>query len=451
MGATLDWETLPPRVEAVIAERIGRLPERWQALLAAASVEGEAFSAEILARALVIDETEIMQLLSGPLEREHRLVFAQGVERFGEQRLSRYRFRHALFQMYLYGRLDAVERARLHETVAHELEARCGQEADDLAVRLAWHCESAGMAEKAVAYLQQAGERAERLSAPQEAISHYQHALELLAMLPQTDERTSQELSLLISLGQQILASKGYAHPDVQHVHDRARRLCRQMGKTSQLVPALTGLALFYSMRAEYDVARGLYDEILDVAQSSGDPALVTVADRDYGYLDAVTGELVPARAHLERALAACDPERERDWLFRYSHDHAAVCHTFLSWALWSLGYGDQALDHSRRALARAEATSRPFGMAHALGLAAVFHSMRDDAATCRAKAEAAIAVSTDKGFPFWEAIGHVYRGWALAQQGMVAEGLAELRGGVEVIRRSGALQSLPRLSDAVG
>ncbi len=59
-------------------------------------------------------------------------------------------------------------------------------------------------------------------------------------------------------------------------------------------------------------------------------------------------------------------------------------------------------------------------------------------------KAEAAIAVSTDKGFPLWEAIGHVYRGWALAQQGMVAEGLAELREGTEYIRASGALQSYP-------
>ena len=98
VGARLDWEMLPPRVEAVIAERIGRLPERWQALLATASVEGEAFSAEILARALGADEPEIMQCLSGPLEHEHRLVFAQGIERFGEQRLSRYRFRHDLFQ-----------------------------------------------------------------------------------------------------------------------------------------------------------------------------------------------------------------------------------------------------------------------------------------------------------------------------------------------------------------
>ena len=82
--------------------------------------------------------------------------------------------------------------------------------------------------------------------------------------------------------------------------------------------------------------------------------------------------------------------------------------------------------------------------MAHALALAAVFHSLRHDADACRVKAEAALAVSTDKGFPFWEALGHVCRGWALAQQGMMAEGLAELRGGVGVHPNQRGLAVLP-------
>ena len=259
---------------------------------------------------------------------------------------------------------------------------------------------------EAIAYLQQSGDRAERLGAPEEAIGHYQRALALLATVPETDVRTSQELALLIGLGQQFLASKGYAHPDVQRVHDRARSLCRRIGRSSQWVHALSGLGLFYSIRAEYGVARELYEQILDAAQSAGDLALISVADRVLGYLAAVTGEYAAARVHLERALAAFDPGWERDWLFRHPHDHAAVCHTFLSWSLWPLGYGDQALEHSRRALAGAEVSSRPINMAHALGLAAVFHAMRHDVATCRAKSEAAIAVSADKGFPFWEAMG---------------------------------------------
>ncbi|NIO72144.1 MAG: hypothetical protein GTN71_24745, partial [Anaerolineae bacterium] len=45
-GPALDWETLPARVEAVIAERIGRLAEPLRAALRVASVEGEVFTAE---------------------------------------------------------------------------------------------------------------------------------------------------------------------------------------------------------------------------------------------------------------------------------------------------------------------------------------------------------------------------------------------------------------------
>ena len=54
MGATLDWETIPPGPGGDRRAHC-RLPERWQAMLAAASVEGEAFSAEILAAPRLID------------------------------------------------------------------------------------------------------------------------------------------------------------------------------------------------------------------------------------------------------------------------------------------------------------------------------------------------------------------------------------------------------------
>ena len=51
-GSALDWERLPKRVEAVIAEHIARLPREEQELLSVASVEGEEFHAEVVARVL---------------------------------------------------------------------------------------------------------------------------------------------------------------------------------------------------------------------------------------------------------------------------------------------------------------------------------------------------------------------------------------------------------------
>lgn len=84
-GSSLDWETLPPRVEGVIAERIDRLTDPLQDALRAASVEGETFTAEVVAHMQASDEREMVVHLSDELDRRHRLVRAQGMLRIGDQ------------------------------------------------------------------------------------------------------------------------------------------------------------------------------------------------------------------------------------------------------------------------------------------------------------------------------------------------------------------------------
>ena len=185
-GPALDWETLPARVEAVIAERIGRLPGPLRDLLTVASVEGETFTAEVVARVRGTDEGETVRFLSDMLDRKHRLVGARGIRQLDGQRLSRYRFRHILFQKYLYNRLDPVERAHLHQAVGTMLEALYAEGAEATATieagaaQLARHFEAAGLVEKAVEYLRQAGERAQGLYANEEAIGFFRRALALL-------------------------------------------------------------------------------------------------------------------------------------------------------------------------------------------------------------------------------------------------------------------------------
>jgi hypothetical protein len=50
-GTLLDWDDLPDRVEGAIEERIGRLKEEQRNILSVASVEGRAFTAQVIARA----------------------------------------------------------------------------------------------------------------------------------------------------------------------------------------------------------------------------------------------------------------------------------------------------------------------------------------------------------------------------------------------------------------
>jgi len=182
-GPTLDLQTLPARVERVIEERIGRLEAELREALTVASVEGEDFTAQVVARVQELSERHLVRRLTQELDRRHRLVWEQGIERVGRQRLSLYRFRHNLFQRYLYNNLGQTEREFLHEDVGHVLEALYGDQAEEIAVQLARHFLEAGLDEKALRYLLPAGDRARRGYAHAEAIDLYGRAAEIAGRL----------------------------------------------------------------------------------------------------------------------------------------------------------------------------------------------------------------------------------------------------------------------------
>ncbi|MFQ5855112.1 MAG: tetratricopeptide repeat protein [Anaerolineae bacterium] len=178
-GTNLDWGTLPARVEGVIEERIRRLDQELREALIVASVEGEDFTAQVIAGVQETSERQLVRWLTRELDKQHRLVQEQGVERVGRQRLSLYRFRHNVFQRYLYNNLGESERAYLHEDVGNVLEELYGEQAEAIAVQLARHFVEAGRDDKALPYLIQAGDAAVRQYANTEAVAHYTRALEV--------------------------------------------------------------------------------------------------------------------------------------------------------------------------------------------------------------------------------------------------------------------------------
>jgi len=370
-GQTLDWGTLPARVEGAIAERIDRLDEALQEVLAVASVEGEVFTAEVIARVQAVSQRQLVQRLSGELERQQHLMRFQGTRQADGRRLSRYRFRHLLFQKYLYGHLDAAERSYLHEDVGNALEEMYGEQLDSVAVELARHFEPAGYAEKAAGYLLTAGQQALRLSAHQEAIARLTRGLELLAPLPETPERIRLELALQLAMGSTLQASKGYADAATGAAYDRARELCHQLSgapdEAPQLIPALMGLGAFYTLRSQWRIGQELYEQVLALAEGVGDPTLLAVAHWLMGYSMSNQGIFAPSIPHLEHTIAFYDPEQHHALAYIYGQDAGVSCLSWLTWALWGLGYADQALRRSHEAVALARKINHPFSLAFAL------------------------------------------------------------------------------------
>jgi predicted ATPase/DNA-binding winged helix-turn-helix (wHTH) protein len=121
-GSQLDWRRIPGRLEPVIARRVDRLPERLRPLLNVAAVEGEQFTAEVIAAVLGWDPVEVLGTLGEIIDRRHHWVVPIHVERLSRCRRSIYRFRHALFQSWLYAQLSPAERGCLHERIGITLE-----------------------------------------------------------------------------------------------------------------------------------------------------------------------------------------------------------------------------------------------------------------------------------------------------------------------------------------
>ena len=87
---------------------------------------------------------------------------------------------------------------------------------------------------------------------------------------------------------------------------------------------------------------------------------------------------------------------------------------------------------------------SHPFSLAFARCWAAYVYQFRRDVPAVHEQAEAAVALSTEQGFPFWVALGTIFRGWALAMQGQGEEGMAQVRQGIAACRATGAAVDVP-------
>jgi tetratricopeptide (TPR) repeat protein len=193
----LDWKTLPARIEGVIEERIGRLEDELCDILTVSSVEGEEFTAQVVARVQNLGERQLLRILSQELDKRHRLVKEQKADRLGRRWLSRYRFAHALFQRYLYGELGEGERALLHREVAAVLEdlyAECPEELRTIAGQMVHHYAMAGDDEQERVYARLAGEGATAQLAYAEAVAYLSRAL---ALTPETD--LSERYALLLT------------------------------------------------------------------------------------------------------------------------------------------------------------------------------------------------------------------------------------------------------------
>jgi predicted ATPase len=349
-----------------------------------------------------------------------------------------YRFGHALHQDVVYARLPIGRRIRLHQQIGRRLETAYREQAREIAAELAVHFDRARDGGRAVQYRWQAAQNAMRRHGHREAIAHCTAGLEVLATLPQTPERTHHELALHMTLGPALITARGYATPEVEQTYTWALALCDALGDPPARFTVLLGLTAWHFVRGECTVVHELAAQLLQLAQCQNDPGLLVEAHAAMGTLLLFHGELTASWAHLEAGRTLYDPYQHRAHVYIYGQDPGLVCFSQGVDNLWLRGYPDQAMERLHATMELSRGLAHPSILAYTMLIAALLHQRRGDVDAVRKWADAAVILATEYAFPHWLALGTMYAGWALAAQGRVTEGMAQIQQGLAGYRGAG-------------
>jgi predicted ATPase/DNA-binding winged helix-turn-helix (wHTH) protein len=428
---------LPEEIRQLLMRRLDALPAAARRVLDVASVVGREFAVAAVAAGTQSSVDEVEAICDG-LAAQGRFLADSGLTVWPDgTRSGCYRFHHALYPQVLYEALGTARRGRLHHQVGARLEVGYGTQAGEIAAQLAVHFERGGEVQRAVHYLQQAGDNATRRHAYHEAVAALAKGLALLATLPDSRERAQDELRLLLILGNLLMGMKGQGAPEVGEVYTRAHTLGHQVGEPSQRFQALRGLYRFHANRAQLATADALSQQLFQLAQHQEDPVLVLEGDMAVGSVALMRGELVTARAHLEQSMRLCGPHMP---LLSSSGGFAnrVLNLALLAQALWALGYTDQAQQRCQEGLALAQQVGHLPSLAFAATFAARLAQYRRDAAATQAHADTVMALAATHGLEHRVEHGRLLRGWALAMQGDAATGVGHLQQGLAAVQETG-------------
>jgi class 3 adenylate cyclase/tetratricopeptide (TPR) repeat protein len=171
---------LPSTVQGIVLSRLDRLPEAAKLTLKVASVIGAVFEYDLLAQAHPSQMNDLV------LTEQLALLLARDFARIETpEPRAVYGFKHNITQEVAYQTLLEDQRQELHLSVARVMEQLDKERHDDLAFHFARaNLDRRSTREKALHYLNLAGQRAKRDYANETALSYFNRALALEARWP---------------------------------------------------------------------------------------------------------------------------------------------------------------------------------------------------------------------------------------------------------------------------
>ena len=430
LTGSLRGVSIPSTLHDSLLARLDRLAVVKDVAQAGAAI-GREFAYRTLAALLPMSAAELDASLARLLE--SGLIHGQG-----QPPDAVYTFKHALIQDAAYATMLRPRRQGLHAQIAQVLEADPlpAHRAPEL---LAHHFTEANQVDRAVPYLLQAGLKAASGAAHTEACKYFDEGLRLLAALPEDAARNRLEMGLRLHLGMSLAATRGFAAPEVEATHQRARDLCRLLDDKDELFWVLRALCALYTVRGHAQTAQELSDDCVRLGQETQRNEFLVEALVMEGYTQGLGGNLTRGRQAMDRAVQIYRSTEAGRFAYPTPQDPSVASLTFAASLSLVQGDVDSGVRQIEDAVRTAEALNRPFDLAFAQAYAAMFENLRRNHERAAHHAGLALEISQRHGFTGWLAASAMQLGVAKAGLGAAQEAIGLIGGTLPAWQGSGA------------
>jgi class 3 adenylate cyclase/tetratricopeptide (TPR) repeat protein len=411
---------VPASLHASLMARLDRLGGPAKELAQVAAAIGREFSHPLLASVVRQPEAVVESTLN-------RLIVAGLLFRRESPRAT-YLFKHALVQDAAYGMLLRETRRELHGRIAKALEDHFPGTVEAQPELIAHHFAQAELGEKAVRYWLKAGATAVSRSANLEAISHMHNGLLRLNTMPFDDKRARLELELQLTLGQALIAARGYTAGETTAAFARAEELVEKIGDAGQRYSALYGIFVGRLIGGHIEAASDTIGRLCQLAASDEDDAYLCLAHRLHGSLLFFRGDLSIAREYLQKAVALYGPVQQQKLAFHFGPDTGSAAQIFLAMTEWLRGRPESALRTAQSAITNARRLENALTLGQVQALAAQLHYMSQDYEGMLQLSREGSNNCERAGILYFGAICRSYQIWSQAWRSNPADYIEEFR-----------------------
>jgi class 3 adenylate cyclase/predicted ATPase len=352
---------------------------------------------------------------------------------------STYTFKHALVQDAAYDSLLKSRRQTLHAKIAGVIEDQFTDTKNTKPEVLAHHLTLAGETEAAIPFWQKAGESALKRMVLNEAISHLNKGMELVATLAQSPERDGKELELRVLLGTAWLAFRGWAAPEVWSSFHPALALAKTLDHHDALLPVYFGLYSNVLVQGRPAESLKWVTEMLNAAKVTGDSGLLIVAHWAACASRFYCGELVESRTHGDRVMTLYNEIQHHHLADLLNSDPKTVMGIYVSLGTWMRGYPDQAAEFANAKDGHARRRGHLFDLGFALTVGSQVWDYRCEPEQILVRALETERLGREHSLPFLsEILAQIMKGlgWLRAEQ--LEDGIPQLRAALEIYNAVG-------------